>query len=196
MDEHRRSAIVGWSALVVVCLHFAALFAYASPLKRQLPPAVARVVTGYVHPFFDQTWSMFAPAPVSNRDLRLRAVRADGSPGEWIDPFAAAARSHRRWRAAPGSRLMLGKDNMLAWIQHFLDRGDVSWPLRLSDRQAASFRQQLGYANLRWFVGTLVLRDPALADAAAVEVRVRVEDVERHTRRETTIRLERVELLR
>ncbi|TDD68209.1 hypothetical protein E1262_16595 [Jiangella aurantiaca] len=75
----------------VVALHFAATFLWNAP-DNPIKDSVGGQVSGYMRPFFQQNWSLFAPNPVNAEDeLRVRAQVEDPQTGElrttdWEDP--------------------------------------------------------------------------------------------------------------
>ncbi|SDU81347.1 DUF5819 family protein [Jiangella alkaliphila] len=75
----------------VVALHFVATFLWNAP-SNPIKESVGDQVSGYMRPFFQQNWSLFAPNPVNAEDeLRVRAQVEDPQTGEvttteWEDP--------------------------------------------------------------------------------------------------------------
>lgn len=66
----------------VVALHFAVTFLWNAPAN-PIKDSVGGQVTGYMRPFFQQNWSLFAPNPVNAEDeLLVRAQVADPQTGE------------------------------------------------------------------------------------------------------------------
>ncbi len=75
----------------LVALHFVATFLWNAP-SNPIKESVGDQVSGYMRPFFQQNWSLFAPNPVNAEDeLRVRAQVEDPQTGEvttteWEDP--------------------------------------------------------------------------------------------------------------
>ncbi|WP_053205086.1 DUF5819 family protein [Jiangella muralis] len=74
----------------LLVLHFAATFLWNAP-SNPIKDSVGAQVSGYMRPFFQQNWSLFAPNPVNAEDeLRVRAQVEDPQTGElsttdWAD---------------------------------------------------------------------------------------------------------------
>ncbi|PZF81612.1 DUF5819 family protein [Jiangella anatolica] len=74
----------------LVVLHFAVTFLWNAP-SNPIKDSVGEQVSGYMRPFFQQNWSLFAPNPVNAEDeVRVRAQVEDPQTGEvstteWAD---------------------------------------------------------------------------------------------------------------
>lgn len=75
----------------VLVLHFAMTFLWNAP-SNPIKDSVGGQVSGYMRPFFQQNWSLFAPNPVNAEDeLLVRAQVADPQTGvlsttDWEEP--------------------------------------------------------------------------------------------------------------
>lgn len=66
----------------LVAIHFAVTFLWNAPAN-PIKDSVGGQVSGYMRPFFQQNWSLFAPNPVNAEDeLLVRAQVADPQTGE------------------------------------------------------------------------------------------------------------------
>lgn len=66
----------------LVAMHFVATFLWNAP-DNPVKDVVGGQVTGYMRPFFQQSWSLFAPNPVNAEDeLLVRAQVADAQTGD------------------------------------------------------------------------------------------------------------------
>ncbi|WNI16109.1 DUF5819 family protein [Actinacidiphila sp. ITFR-21] len=86
----RHASRVGAAVLVVVALiHVFLLFLHVAPAN-QLSQRYARQIQGWVYPFFEQNWRLFAPDPESAQpQVSVRAVRTSAGGarqvGDWLD---------------------------------------------------------------------------------------------------------------
>jgi hypothetical protein len=102
-----RRPVVRRLAVIVVGLfaawHIAASFLWIAPVTplRELVPGNA--LSQYMLPFFGQSWSVFAPAPINgNYDLQVRAVLADKSGTE----------IETKWISASDAELTMSRHNL------------------------------------------------------------------------------------
>ena len=67
----------------IVAIHFAITFLWNAP-SNPIRDALGGQVNGYMEPFFEQNWSLFAPNPVNTEDeLLVRAEVLDPDTGEF-----------------------------------------------------------------------------------------------------------------
>ncbi|WP_265522028.1 DUF5819 family protein [Oerskovia flava] len=73
---------------LVVGAHLAATFLWIAP-SNPVRQSVAEPLTTYMHPFFQQNWSLFAPAPIAvGHSLEVRSFDAELEPTAWTDVTA------------------------------------------------------------------------------------------------------------
>ncbi|MBK6527358.1 MAG: hypothetical protein IPG07_18465, partial [Crocinitomicaceae bacterium] len=70
--------LLGWLAFIFVVVHSTAIFIYAFP-EQYISPGLKNTASVYVHPVFEQTWSLFAPAPLNDTKLRVKYYFEDDS---------------------------------------------------------------------------------------------------------------------
>ncbi|CAN95603.1 putative secreted protein [Sorangium cellulosum So ce56] len=92
-----------------LCFHFAMTLAYLTP-QNPLQLRFARLISGYMNPFFEQNWHLFAPDPITDTRLVMVACRLnepDGSTTEtgWTDITTPYWESHLENRLGPATRL-------------------------------------------------------------------------------------------
>lgn len=72
--------------VIVLGLHLLAMFLWISP-NNALTDLVAKPLRAYALPWFQQSWSLFAPDPIkAGTYLEVRAVPEDYSESEWQTP--------------------------------------------------------------------------------------------------------------
>ncbi|WP_437293377.1 DUF5819 family protein [Sorangium sp. So ce426] len=92
-----------------LCFHFAMTLGYLTP-QNPLQLRFARLISGYMNPFFEQNWHLFAPDPITDTRLVMVACRLrepDGSTTEtgWTDITTPYWESHLENRLGPATRL-------------------------------------------------------------------------------------------
>lgn len=66
----------------LLALHFVVTFLFNAP-SNPIKEAAATQISGYMRPFFQQNWSLFAPNPINSEDtLEVRAQVVDAGTGE------------------------------------------------------------------------------------------------------------------
>ncbi len=82
---------------VVLVVHASAETLFALPIN-PLGEALRPAVLGYMHPYFEQYWNMFAPTPIESDIVILARTRAArGEPTAWVnltDPLLDELRAH------------------------------------------------------------------------------------------------------
>lgn len=82
---------VAFFVVGLVVLHFAMTFLWNAP-QNPVKDSIGGQVSGYMRPFFEQNWSLFAPNPVNAEDeLLVRAQVVDSETGQtrttdWANP--------------------------------------------------------------------------------------------------------------
>ncbi|WP_437636485.1 DUF5819 family protein [Sorangium sp. So ce854] len=92
-----------------LCFHFAMTLAYLTP-QNPLKLRLARLIEGYMNPFFQQNWHLFAPDPITDTRLLMVACRLrapDGSTTEtgWTDITTPYWEAHLDNRLGPATRV-------------------------------------------------------------------------------------------
>jgi len=120
---------LGWLAFTFVILHFFFIFCFALP-DGHVPASLKKVSTAYVHPFFEQRWSLFVPCPIMDHKLEVNYFFEDDSTN-WISPTSEARRLHANLRFLHYGDLALAESNLLYWVETDLK---ISDSLGLSNR--------------------------------------------------------------
>ncbi|WP_437944931.1 DUF5819 family protein [Sorangium sp. So ce296] len=89
--------------------HFAMTLSYLTP-QNPLKLRFARLIDGYMHPFLQQNWHLFAPDPITDTRVLMVACRLrqpDGGATEtgWIDITTPYWEAHLDDRLGPAARL-------------------------------------------------------------------------------------------
>lgn len=91
---------------LIVAAHLGATLLYvARPVP--LPSSLRSALTGYMEPVFKQTWSVFAPDPVSlNTRLQVRARTNTGQTTPWFDVSTCDVDSAIKHHPVPNRRYL------------------------------------------------------------------------------------------
>lgn len=92
-----------------LCFHFAMTLSYLTP-QNPLKLRFAWLIDGYMNPFLQQNWHLFAPDPITDTRLLMVACRLrqpDGGTTEtgWVDITAPYWEGHLDNRLGPATRL-------------------------------------------------------------------------------------------
>ena len=98
-------------ALLVFVVHFTLVILFANPFNAKIPSIAGR----YVYPFFQQSWTMFAPAPSNNYRL---FVEYDYNGLHKYDLFAEVNGLHQQNRLRGYEPLMLVFSNSIHYFEH------------------------------------------------------------------------------
>ncbi|AKU15387.1 DUF5819 family protein [Luteipulveratus mongoliensis] len=145
--DMRRQRIAG-VLLALIAAHLAATALYVA---RPLPlPAPARgVLTAYMEPVFKQTWSVFAPDPVSvNTSLLVRGRTADGRVTPWFDVSACDVDSAIRHHSVPNRRYLTTFQLVKHYRGSYADLPAAAARFGKNDRAMSAFAGQV--ATARW----------------------------------------------
>ena len=101
--------------LPVICLcfllvHFSLSLIYAGP-EQLLPDKLQQQSKKYTLPFFEQYWSLFAPAPKTNKHLFYRVNK-----GQWQSPTFQLLGKSRANRFSPSGRKIILYSNLLYYL--------------------------------------------------------------------------------
>lgn len=118
MNE-RNKIITGWIAFIFVVFHLSALFLFAAPAQFGLLKG-KKFVSPYVVPLFEQSWSMFAPCPVTTGKIKVKIQYADEST-DWFYPGENAQKWHQYLRASHHGDLVILESNLIYWLTVDLD---------------------------------------------------------------------------
>jgi hypothetical protein len=178
----------GWLAFAVVVVHFSMIFIYAFP-HQYVPAAAKTAANGYVYPFFEQTWNLFAPCPLINHQLSIRCLYEDDSTG-WIDVYKEDQELHNVLRFTYHGDRVLGESNLLFWLEGDMQYLGLSLYEPIPADSAPALKNTMGYIRLATFVRGYSLLNFDKEPLAA-EVRCFFENVE--TRESATIVLPKIE---
>ena len=100
-----QTAVLG-VALTALTLHFGMTLLYLTPTN-PIRLALAAPVEGYMLPWFEQRWELFAPSPVGATRYLLVACRTDEDEAEppWHDISSALLDAKYRYRVTPADRM-------------------------------------------------------------------------------------------
>ncbi|XXX78200.1 DUF5819 family protein [Sorangium sp. So ce134] len=92
-----------------LCFHFAMTLSYLTP-QNPLKLRFARLIDGYMNPFFQQNWHLFAPDPITDTRLLMVACRLRRPDGgttetEWTDITTPYWEAHLENRLGPATRV-------------------------------------------------------------------------------------------
>ena len=105
-----------------VVFHSISLFVYAAPTSIA-PQGIKKVLTPYVYPLFDQSWSLFAPCPTINGKLKINIQYENGETG-WFYPNEEAVEMHRIFRGTHHGEIALLELNLIYWVM--IDKVDFN----------------------------------------------------------------------
>ena len=105
-----------------VLFHSISLFIYAAPASI-VPGGGKKIVSPYVYPLFDQTWSMFAPCPTVDGKIKVNIQHKNGETG-WFYPLESDLSWHRTLRMSHHGEMALLELNLIYWVM--LDKVDFN----------------------------------------------------------------------
>ena len=93
-------------ALAALTFHFGMTLLYLTPTN-PIRMAMAAPMDGYMLPWFEQRWELFAPSPVGATRYLLVACRTDEDEAEppWHDVSSALLDAKYRYRITPADRM-------------------------------------------------------------------------------------------
>lgn len=91
--------------IVFLCLHFALIFFFASPLKYKTGK-ISYISAFYCHPYFQQSWGLFVPAPNAQHQLFVR-YKTQTSWSNWTDILQKEYLKHRANRLSGNETIVL-----------------------------------------------------------------------------------------
>lgn len=150
--------------LVVAVVHTGIVLLWVMPANVVKDQVAGRWLSAYVQPFFDQSWSVFAPIPKRGTiDLEVRGRDASGTTTRWY-PISARERAQVRHSLVPPRTVLLTQDAA--------DRLDGSLQ-ELSDAQRAVAEASTGsraslVSRMRAAAGPTAAADAYLVDDAVV----------------------------
>jgi len=124
-------------------------YLFTSPLKNHKRENVHYIVNGYIHPLFWQNWSLFVPAPVSNKKILISFKESDSTYSEMLDPLEAYYAVNNYLRYSPQGKVILGFDNTLWWIHDGLLKLNTAWDRDLEGIAAIKFSKSYAYFMLK-----------------------------------------------
>jgi hypothetical protein len=96
--------------LVLFIGHFSLSLIYSAP-EQIVPEFIRQKTRGYTLPLFEQYWSLFAPAPKTNKHLFYRTEK-----GRWKSPTMELLTEARKNRLSSSSRKIVLYSNLLYYI--------------------------------------------------------------------------------
>jgi len=142
--------LLGWLAFIFVAGHCLAIFIYAFP-ENLIPVSFKRVSSHYVSPVFEQTWSLFAPAPIHDDKLRVKYYFGKDSI-DWFEPMAEIHQQHALYRCSYHGDLALGESNLLYYTGNDLVWMGLSMYEPIPEDSAAAFRNTSSYWMMQHFL--------------------------------------------
>jgi hypothetical protein len=130
-------------------MHFSMIFIYAFP-QQYVPAPAKTVANGYVYPFFEQTWNLFAPCPLISHQLSVRYFYEDDST-DWIDVYKADQELHEALRFTYHGDRVLGESNLLFWLEGDMQYLGLSLYEPIPADSAMALRNTMGYIRLASF---------------------------------------------
>ena len=161
---------LGWFAFAFVAAHFIMIFLYAMPFG-YVPGPLKNVAANYVHPFFEQTWNLFAPAPVLNQEMKIRYFFGADST-DWINIYQDEAELHNILRFTHHGDLVLAESNLLYYVSTDLQYMGISLYQPFPADSADAYKYRGSYEMTRTFIYGNAVRDfnkvPAAADVQCI----------------------------
>lgn len=105
-------------AFIFVIGHSLAIFIFAFPTG-YLPQTLKNAASIYVHPMFEQTWSLFAPCPIHDTKMRVKYYFEEDST-DWVEPMKDVYELHARYRFTYHGDLAVGESNVLYYTMNDL----------------------------------------------------------------------------
>ncbi len=179
--------------IAFVVFHLAMTFVY---VVHQVPvPAAARTaIDSYMEPIFKQSWSVFAPDPVSyNTYFSIRAKKEDGSMTDWFNVSRCDIDSAIKHHPVPNRRYLTTFQLMRhyhGWVQ---DLPDAAQQVAAKDTSGdwTAVRKQLVAAGASEYVADSYLKSAKATVALASQIahsrwgqvsRVQIEVKDVHTK--------------
>ncbi len=145
--ENRNKKWLGRGAFLFVIFHFVTLLITIFPTSFTSEKA-QRISNYYVSPLFSQSWSMFAPCPLTDNYLEYK-LYFDGDSTELIKPSETNFKFHSVLRLTHHGDLAVGEYNLLYWIKLELDQLRIKPNQTLNDDELQKFKQSDGSFYLK-----------------------------------------------
>lgn len=139
----RNKTIAGWVAFLFVCFHITALFVYASPFQFGFDKG-KKLVTPYVSPLFEQTWSMFAPCPVVTGKIYVKIEYHDETI-DWFDPRKNDRKWHKILRGSHHGDRVLLEANVLHYIWDQAEELQLAYDEPIPENLIDVYKESGGY---------------------------------------------------
>ena len=172
--SQKNKTIIGWAAFIFVCFHLVAIFIFASPYQFGLQRG-KKLVSPYVTPLFEQSWSMFAPCPVVNGKIWVKIEYKD-EVVDWFDPRENDRKWHKWLRCSHhGDRILL-EANVLHYIWAEAEEFGLAYDEPIPESLIEAFRETAGYVYAkRYSYG--VARNYADKEPEKIWVRAEMENL-------------------
>jgi Family of unknown function (DUF5819) len=173
----------------VLVFHFAMTLTYLTPLN-PLKLRFHHLILGYMHPFFIQSWQLFAPEPVKDTRVLVVACRRrqpDGTLTEtaWADISAPFRQARARNRFSPADRLdrpqssavhaIFNRSEILTTLEERRSEGDTEYNKIVDQLKEAERRQrEAGYMVLNRIGSAHCDRLYGRGQTAEVRIRIAV----------------------
>ena len=145
--ENRNKKWLGRGAFLFVIFHFVTLLITIFPASFTSEKAQT-VSNYYVSPLFSQSWSMFAPCPLTDNYLEYK-LYFDGDSTELIKPSETNFKFHSVLRFTHHGDLAVGEYNLLYWIKLELDQLGIRPNQILNDDELQKFKRSDGSFYLK-----------------------------------------------
>jgi hypothetical protein len=147
---------LGYLALFFVIFHFTAILVTTFPVNYTSKTAQSYFRV-YVKPLFSQRWSMFAPCPLTNHQLKFK-LYYNNEQTDTITPSLTYFKYHSWLRFTHHGDLATGEYNLLYWIYLDLDTLNIEPFIEVSDAQKQEFYKTRGYFLLKNYLTGYALK--------------------------------------
>lgn len=154
--KQKNKTIAAWIAFLFVVLHLTFISLYAAPPAYVSAPVKA-VVTPYVSPLFEQSWSMFAPCPVVSGHLKVKITYATKEM-DWFYPTKEPREWHSYLRGSHHSELVLLEANMIYWVNCDVQDLQLNLSEPIPDYLIDSFKHGYSYWMMNRYLYGLALK--------------------------------------
>ena len=148
--EIRTKKKLGWIAFLFVVFHFLAIIITILP-DSYSNNNVKKVSNYYVNPMFSQSWSMFAPCPLTDNNLEYQFFYYNDT-SQLIKPSILNFKYHTIYRFTHHGDLAVGEYNLLYWIKLDLDKLNIEPNRIITPKEFELFKRTNGYFYLKSYL--------------------------------------------
>jgi hypothetical protein len=148
--NQKNKIIAGWIAFFFVIFHITALFIFASPPGFGLK-AGKKIVSPYVVPLFEQTWSMFAPCPVVTGKLKIK-IQYEDHETDWFYSIDNSRKWHSYLRGSHHGDLVILESNLVSWLKVDLNDFNLGLDGSVPRHLTSTFKEGHAYYLVRRYV--------------------------------------------